>query len=133
MPCSFAASATALNQDRCRCFSVVILFIRCIFGKLHVFHRSLDQILVFICSTFEDTVRIECIDAHPEYSDLATQSLVVAACKRCCLRDRAISGPACVASICGHSARVPVPPALANPIWARRSNLIEVMNTVHLR
>jgi len=48
MPCSFAASATALNQDRCRCFSVVILFIRCIFGKLHVFHRSLDQILVFI-------------------------------------------------------------------------------------
>ena len=59
MPCSLAASAIALDQALRRGFSVIILFIRRVFGELHVFHRSLDQILVFISSAVKHPFSIE--------------------------------------------------------------------------
>ena len=52
---------------------VIVLFIRNVCGKLDVFHRAFDQILVFIGSAFKHSLEIECVNAHPEYSYLTAQ------------------------------------------------------------
>ena len=67
------------NHFFCRGFSDIIFFIRRVFGKLHVFHRSFDQVLVFISSALKHSFSIERANAHPEYARLAAQPLIIAA------------------------------------------------------
>jgi hypothetical protein len=45
-----AASTIALNQDLCRGRSVIIFFIRKVFGKFYVFHCAFNQEFVFAAS-----------------------------------------------------------------------------------
>jgi hypothetical protein len=53
-PRTFAASAIALSQDCSLRFSVIVIFfLGCVFGKLHVFDRAFDQEFVFIGSALE--------------------------------------------------------------------------------
>jgi hypothetical protein len=131
MPCSVAASAIALNQPFCRGFSTIFL-IRWVIGKLHVFHRAGDQVLVFICSTFEQLILVQSFNSHAKYPDLAAQPGIIAASGCRSFSDRAIRGPACVSgfSVPGN---VPVTPVATNTFRTRRVNLAVEFDVQHFR